>query len=646
MKNASRSERRTLIAILLLAMVQGIIYFWLLPPWQHYEEPTHLEYALLLAELNRRPTVADEDQAMRETIFHSMVEHGFYRHLGGPPTLQDDRPVPLGFSVLDQPPAYYALVSLPLRLVDDLSIETQLYTARSVSLVLFLLTIGVAIGLIRDLTPAGHVLRWAVPVTLALLAPFVDVMTSVNSDVGAAFATSLLLWGAVRAIRYGLTWQRAIWIVATALLALLTKNTAVIVVVVAPVALLVALWAQRGWQWRWLVAGSLGSGLLLLLLLFSFDDAALWYRWHFTDTLRTSTRVATPLAPVGEHALMLEAQPGQPGPRILTPLLNKDWQRLAGKTITVGGWLWADRPATVPSPALGVPTQPARFRTLEHQQVEVTSEPSFVAWTFEVPVQITALHYIFFIRTVPESEPPLRVFLDGAVVAEGSRPTSEPPVFDDSSGQSGMWGGQRFSNPVRNGSAEQPWPRLNPRIAATIDGSISLGSGRTPSLMLSTLLDVERTSGLVLGYLGLIPFDTLFTGMAWGHIRLEGDSWAFLWRGTLLLALAGSLRWWWGRWHTSGLPGLYPALLVLALMFVLVWGNVLTRSLPLINTGIAWPMARYTYPAIVPTVLLLVGGWWALWPRRWREYATEWLVGGILLLNIANLANTWMFYYG
>ena len=65
-------------------------------------------------------------------------------------------------------------------MVQHLDITSQLYVARMVSLLLFLLTIAIAGALARDLTPPRHMLRWAVPLGLALMPPFVDVMTAVK----------------------------------------------------------------------------------------------------------------------------------------------------------------------------------------------------------------------------------------------------------------------------------------------------------------------------------------------------------------------------------------------------------------------------------------------------------------------------------
>jgi hypothetical protein len=44
-----QNEGFILIAILLLAAINGLFYIFIVPPWQHYDEPNHFEYIWLLA---------------------------------------------------------------------------------------------------------------------------------------------------------------------------------------------------------------------------------------------------------------------------------------------------------------------------------------------------------------------------------------------------------------------------------------------------------------------------------------------------------------------------------------------------------------------------------------------------------------------
>src|SRR5438105_7409914 len=132
---------------------------------------------------------------MRRNVARSMLEHGFYRGLRYVPDLQSDSIIDIGFSPLNyHPPLYYVIAGLPLRVFAEADVTAQLYAARLVSLLLFLSTIVAGYGCMRLLTPEGNMLRWLVPATMALLPGYVDIMTSVNNDVGATAAFSLVLW--------------------------------------------------------------------------------------------------------------------------------------------------------------------------------------------------------------------------------------------------------------------------------------------------------------------------------------------------------------------------------------------------------------------------------------------------------------------
>ncbi|NJO05245.1 MAG: hypothetical protein HC876_06815 [Chloroflexaceae bacterium] len=159
---ALRRERLVLVAVLLLAFVQGITYLLLLPPWQHYDEPSHFEYAWLIAhdgynwqtrDIVRTQPANQQRRNLRLQIRDSMIEHGFYRDIGLPNL--DAQRVSIGFPAFEHPPTYYAVVSIPLRFVAGADFATQLYVARSVSLLCFVLTIGAAIGIMRELTRRG-----------------------------------------------------------------------------------------------------------------------------------------------------------------------------------------------------------------------------------------------------------------------------------------------------------------------------------------------------------------------------------------------------------------------------------------------------------------------------------------------------------
>jgi hypothetical protein len=110
--------------VLLVALIHGLIYVFLVPPWQHYDEPNHFEYTWLIANRKTLPEAGDFDQMMRKTVAGSMVDHNFFDGLGFLPDLNStDKPIWIGsYSQLSNPPVYYLIASAPLWLIQSAGI--------------------------------------------------------------------------------------------------------------------------------------------------------------------------------------------------------------------------------------------------------------------------------------------------------------------------------------------------------------------------------------------------------------------------------------------------------------------------------------------------------------------------------------------
>ena len=625
--------------VLLVALLHGLVYLVLIPPWQHYDEPTHFEYAWLIANHNQLPAVGTVDNGLRREVAASMLEYNFYWNVPRPDLLTDVDEISIGVSELVHPPAYYLLVSIPLRFARHLDVASQLYVARVVSLVLFLCTIAVVTRLVSDLTPPGHHLRWAVPLTAALLPPLVDVMTAVNNDVGAVLVVSLFLWASVRTIRFGVNFARCIALISISLLAISVKNTAAVALILVPVVLLFALWLRRGWAWRWLLVAAGGTLAIALIAAFEWGDAAYWYRWQQTTLQVSPTRVSDVKAPIGDHAFTVETTPGNYEPYLVSPISAEDVRRVAGSTVTIGGWVWADRPATLEGPALLLSGPAATTFEPVLQPITVTTEPTFVTWTFVVPRETKLLHYALMGQAIKQDDRPLLLQLDGAILVPGQFPPDTAPSFDDASARTGSWAGQRFVNLVRNPSAEAGWPRLRPWL----ERAVVRYARRSPAQVITALLDIERTGGFLVGTSSLAVLYGHFTGFAWGHIRLAGGGWNGLFAFLGLVALAGCARWLLSS-KGARTSVLAPVLAFLGLAGIVIWTNTILRPLPLLVGKVALPAARYAFPAVIPTVLGLSAGWWAIMPRRYRLYGTLLLLLCLLVIDSISIWMIWRFY--
>jgi hypothetical protein len=92
-----------LILALSLGFIHGLIYVFLIPVWQHYDEPNHFEYAWLIAKRNGLPSPSDYDLGMRREVALSMVKSGFFRTLGFLPDVNSDK-VPAWIGPISQLP--------------------------------------------------------------------------------------------------------------------------------------------------------------------------------------------------------------------------------------------------------------------------------------------------------------------------------------------------------------------------------------------------------------------------------------------------------------------------------------------------------------------------------------------------------------
>src|SRR5688500_2673432 len=96
----NRKQGLKFAAVLVFALLNGLAYLFVVPPWQHYDEPTHYEYVRLIVDRNRLPAVGDVDYPLRREIAASMIETGFFNTLSRPNWLADAGEIWIGVSEL------------------------------------------------------------------------------------------------------------------------------------------------------------------------------------------------------------------------------------------------------------------------------------------------------------------------------------------------------------------------------------------------------------------------------------------------------------------------------------------------------------------------------------------------------------------
>jgi hypothetical protein len=581
-------HKNQLILILVLGLLHGLIYVFMIPPWWHHEEPGHFEYAWLIANRPGWPQPGDYDNSLRRQIVKSMTAIGQENLYNVSNRNLDDDPINLGGSPVGRKVVYYWVVSWPLRLVRGQAVLLQLYVARLTSLGLFLLSLWLAWLLMGELVTDRHPLRWMVPVFLALLPGYVDNMTSVHDDVIGAVVAAWYLWLSVRAIKKGFSVLSLLgWLVSLGL-CVVARETTMTLVLLAPIVLL-----SRALKTR--AVPLMGVGLLLLVLLLgtqilTFRDASQWY---YFPAQQTSDRIKNAQTPFGEYVFSISAE-SSAGMEFGQSFAPDSIKPLRKKTLTLGVWIWADAPVQVSLPIITYRT-PDGLAGSAQQIIQIGTTPAFYVTTFHIPYE--AGHtWLTPLPAYPEGI--AHIYYDGFVLAEGAH-SSAPPTFNDEQLLSGTWDGQPFHNIIRNPSAEHAWFGLRDWV-----NKFQKLSYLDLALFLQTSQDLQG-----FGWYHRLAASSLFQSF-WGRGAaaqvplVGGSSYTFLQLLSLFFAL--------GILHYSLRDRslfMKPEIFFLAGVLLVVW-------IPTFFRGTYWvfyfvplvPYARYAFPAFIPTALLICTG--------------------------------------
>ncbi|NJN19875.1 MAG: hypothetical protein HC822_28405 [Oscillochloris sp.] len=242
--------------IMALAVLQGAIFTFLMPPWQHYDEPNHFEYALILAH--------GPDQDLSRRVADSMYRHRFWPDGFTPDLIGLDFQLE-GSKQQVHPDTYYRIVASMIAPLRYFPIELQLYAARSFSFVLYLFTVLIAWRLAVVAAPDEPQVHFILPALLIATPSFADLMTAVNSDVLLNFTAAAGFLGMAWLIRAGRNPTATALVLLAIAATLLTKRTALMIVIPAVLALLWAFWREPI-SWRVALLG-LPAALILPILI-------------------------------------------------------------------------------------------------------------------------------------------------------------------------------------------------------------------------------------------------------------------------------------------------------------------------------------------------------------------------------------------
>ena len=277
---------------------------------------------------------------------------------------------------------------------------------------------------------------------------------------------------------------------------------------------------------------------------------------------------------------------------------------LAGKTVTVAGWIWASTPIQTTMPGLNIFRTASQSWTLE-VPVKLNATPQFFAVHYKIPGEGRVIILMISPTSVSKNANKVMVYYKDLILAEGEYPTDQIPQFSNSAVEGGSWGGQPFTNLLSNASMQGVWPRFSDNLISIFNKT--MGVSYTSYGLVDYILDFTKYSGYTLLTIEN-NFRTFWAKFGWGQVVLSGDK-PYLLLGVVSLAgiLGTGVVLILGR---RKIPWGMIAFLCLAggssWAYTLLIGSVIK---PLIQLGFITG-ARYAYPGIVPTALVLNTGWW------------------------------------
>ena len=602
-----------LLIALMLALINGLLYVFMVPPWQHYDEPGHFEHAWLIANRPGLPQIGDFDQNMRLEVATSMIQFSFYRDLGEPPSLTQKGPANIGFPQIDNYRAYYWLAALPLRLLRNTDITLQLYAARAVSLLLLLVSIVGCWGIVQELAHPDSALCWLAPVCLALLPAYAELMTAVNNDAAATAFATLLLWTLVRLMQRGFSVGRLLGCLGWSLLCFWTKSNTFLIIASVPLALALSCFKTRGR----LVIWSLLALATVLALFFAtrWDDVRGWLRLGGQEA---EARRATTSAHSGHYAFALAS-----GVQLRQVIATDVAEAVRGQTVTLGAWVWAESPQTqtVYAPVLLFENVP---QIGDFPTIPVNSLPAFHSYTVTVPANAGRL----WLALLSPQSISATVLYDDIVLTQSGGNTS-------------------FHNAVRNPSAELGAIRFKDSVRDLVGYLLSLDINHLTGALLdpATGHDYFESTANNLA-------QTFWARFGWGNVTMVYPSLYPLLNALMVISIFCSLYVVLSkRTHRSLNQDQHSkshVLFMLALLTVAIWGAAFTRGVFSLLSFWWIPGARYVYPTVVPMLLMIIGGWHSLAAQssssRVRQNGPILIVSFFVCLNVLSLFSITHFF--
>jgi hypothetical protein len=217
------------VLLLALALVRGLIYAAVIPPWQAPDEFEHFEYSWLIARLGHRPTPEDLSPQFERELLGSLYEWriGEFSELALPEQVPD-RMRNTRVVQSERFSLAYVWTALFIQPFQHQDLAFQLYAARLSSIVLNLTVVWLAWRILKLLLPQQPDLTTATTAFVTFLPQHTFINASVGEGPLAELAACVVLYGWLRAFLGRPGWLRnALAIMGGTMVGLWTKKTTV-----------------------------------------------------------------------------------------------------------------------------------------------------------------------------------------------------------------------------------------------------------------------------------------------------------------------------------------------------------------------------------------------------------------------------------
>jgi hypothetical protein len=621
--------KRHVLLLIGLAVVRGLFYSSITPPWQSPDEHAHFEYAALFGQLRRVPTLDDISPELQQQIVSSMFDHNFWQFIRREPVTSP----PVGFlpqsginrepptHVIDNrylyypqvgkdPPLYYIAPAVVYAAFPSLDTTLQLYRMRLTTVVMFVSLIGAVIWATRQLFGSDMLLAMSIP-TLIAFHPMLAHMGSVlNNDILAALVTTTLLGTLVTVLRYGLTWRRGIIIAGLVVLGLFTKTSTLWTIPLIGSIGLVDICRRKIWV-RYVILAVMAAVLSLSLVLLRIPSEQARY-WTPVSSSWGATVTHQP-SPDGAYALRVTGGASTEG-MLGQRLSAQTALDLRGHTVALSAQVRANSGTRQGELAVVDLDQAARFGT------NFTAGPEWRNVTLQFTVPDDALHLQVVLVSTPQST----IYFGQVTLIDLSDPNVALGL-------------------PRNGSAEQV---LTLGEVAAVGAAKWLGFGG----LVQRLFTSGQTNLMMLS-LNSWPIKLAFESF-WGNfgaaLVVPLPSWVY--RVLKYACALSALGIGYGIYESSrGARNPCPtwqqhSLLMLGVTLLLAGFLV---SGPLLAGYGRWsPQGRYLFPIIWPIGIFLTTGWALLMPGRRRPWLLIGLTVGVVALDCTALGQLATYFYG